>query len=121
MEKAMRDASSEARVRVSAARYSGLVPTVEAKVAIPVSCLHLGAASLLHLPAESFVEYQIAAQRERPGILVRRRLWGLRSNVHSDRTRSCRRRVRDLCRLPRRSLGGRGPACGARRALKFSV
>jgi hypothetical protein len=36
----------------------------------------LGPASLLHLPAESFVEYQLAAQRERPGILVAAAAYG---------------------------------------------
>ncbi|WP_152049388.1 hypothetical protein [Tautonia marina] len=37
---------------------------------IPVSCLTLGPARLLHLPGELFVEYQLAAQAMRPDLFV---------------------------------------------------
>jgi hypothetical protein len=37
---------------------------------IDVSCLKLGRARLLHLPGELFVEYQLAAQADRPDLFV---------------------------------------------------
>ena len=38
---------------------------------IPVTCLHFGAeAAILHLPGETFIEYQLHAQAARPGALV---------------------------------------------------
>lgn len=37
---------------------------------IPLGCLRLGRACLLHLPAELFVEYQLAAQQMRPDDFV---------------------------------------------------
>ncbi|MBL9211873.1 MAG: hypothetical protein JNL92_15485 [Opitutaceae bacterium] len=37
---------------------------------VPVTCLQLGPARILHLPGELFVEYQLAAQQERPGEFV---------------------------------------------------
>lgn len=38
---------------------------------IPVTCLHLGtAAAILNLPGETFIEYQLAAQAQRPDAFV---------------------------------------------------
>lgn len=37
---------------------------------VDVSCLDLGAASILNLPGEAFIEYQLAAQEMRPDIFV---------------------------------------------------
>lgn len=37
---------------------------------IDVSCLRLGRARVLHLPGELFVEYQLAAQKQRPDLFV---------------------------------------------------
>jgi hypothetical protein len=37
---------------------------------IDISCLSLGRARILHLPAECFIEYQLAAQKERPDLFV---------------------------------------------------
>ena len=38
---------------------------------IPVTCLHFGAeAAILHLPGETFIEYQLHAQAARPGAFV---------------------------------------------------
>lgn len=34
---------------------------------VDISCLHVGPAAILHLPGELFVEYQLAAQKLRPG------------------------------------------------------
>jgi hypothetical protein len=39
---------------------------VEQKVPIVISSLHLGGVKLLHLPAESFIEYQLRAQQLQP-------------------------------------------------------
>jgi hypothetical protein len=43
---------------------------------IPVTCLQLGPARVLHLPGELFVEYQLAAQRMRPGEFVAMAAYG---------------------------------------------
>ena len=40
------------------------------KVPIHLSCLDLGVASIVHLPGEPFVEYQLAAQQNRPDQFV---------------------------------------------------
>jgi hypothetical protein len=37
---------------------------------VSVSCLKLGSARILHLPGESFVEFQLAAKAERPDLFV---------------------------------------------------
>jgi hypothetical protein len=37
---------------------------------IDISCLTLGHARMLHLPAECFIEYQLAAKKERPDLFV---------------------------------------------------
>ncbi|MSR30889.1 MAG: hypothetical protein EXR99_05220 [Gemmataceae bacterium] len=37
---------------------------------IDITCLDFGAASILHLPGEAFVEYQLAAQQMRPDLFV---------------------------------------------------
>ena len=38
---------------------------------IPVTCLHFGAeAAILHLPGETFIEYQLHAQAARPGAFM---------------------------------------------------
>lgn len=43
---------------------------------IPVSCLSLGAARILHMPGELFVEYQLAAQQMRPDDFVAMAAYG---------------------------------------------
>jgi hypothetical protein len=37
---------------------------------IPVSCLKIGHARILHMPGEAFVEFQLAAKAERPDLFV---------------------------------------------------
>jgi len=61
---AMRDTRSELKFRANAARYLAWLRLTKAGRAIPVTCLHLGPAHVLHLPGELFVEYQLAAQKE---------------------------------------------------------
>jgi len=48
----------------------------EARLPILVSALHVDGVSLLHLPAESFLEYQLRAQRFAPGRFVATAAYG---------------------------------------------
>lgn len=43
---------------------------------IPLGCLYLGDARVLHMPGELFVEYQLAAQAMRPGAFVAMAAYG---------------------------------------------
>lgn len=43
---------------------------------IPIACLQLGAARVLHMPGELFVEYQLAAQQMRPQSFVAMAAYG---------------------------------------------
>src|SRR6266581_8763452 len=43
---------------------------------IDVTCLRLGRARILHLPGELFVEYQLAAKKERPDLFVAMAAYG---------------------------------------------
>jgi hypothetical protein len=52
--------------RLRAARNFVWARRCEAGETIDVQCLNVGSASVLHLPGELFVEYQLAAQRMRP-------------------------------------------------------
>lgn len=60
------DASLDERDRIRAARDLVFLRRCRAGHRIPLACLRLGEASILHLPGELFVEYQLAAQRIRP-------------------------------------------------------
>ena len=66
----LEDASQTRRVRLRAARDLVFVRRMENGHRIPLSCLKLGPARVLHLPGELFVEYQIAAQQMRPDSFV---------------------------------------------------
>jgi hypothetical protein len=48
----------------------------QAKVPVVLSAMHLNNATLLHLPAESFVEYQLRAQSFAPGRFVATAAYG---------------------------------------------
>ena len=48
----------------------------EAGHRIDVTCLRLGRARILHLPGELFVEYQLAAKKERPDLFVAMAAYG---------------------------------------------
>jgi len=52
------------------ARKLGWLRRCEAGTRIEISCLALGRARILHLPAESFVEYQLNAKAARPDLFV---------------------------------------------------
>jgi hypothetical protein len=58
------------RERIRAARDLVWTRRCKAEETIDVSCLRIGEAYVLHMPGELFVEYQLAAQKMRPGHLV---------------------------------------------------
>jgi hypothetical protein len=70
VERTLRDETAPLAVRATAARDIVYARRVLAGNAIDVTCLRLGNAALLHLPAEVFVEYQLAAQQLRPDLFV---------------------------------------------------
>ena len=63
----MRDGKREAKFRANAARYLAWLRLSKRGREIPVGCLRVGAARVLHLPGELFVEYQLAAGAEARG------------------------------------------------------
>lgn len=62
--------------RAFAARDLVFIRRMAAGETIPLGRLRLGRASILHLPAELFVEYQLAAQRMRPDEFVAMAAYG---------------------------------------------
>lgn len=68
LEAALEDGDAEGRV--AAARGLAWLRRCKAGDPIPVSLLSIGPASVLHLPGELFVEYQLAAQAIRPDRFV---------------------------------------------------
>lgn len=62
--------------RNRAAMTCGWLAWVASKRPILLSTLDLGAATLLHLPAETFVEYQLDAQRSRPDTFLATAAYG---------------------------------------------
>ncbi|MAT16360.1 MAG: hypothetical protein CMJ46_13945 [Planctomyces sp.] len=70
LEAKLNDETNTTRVRMRAARDLTFVRRMNAGHEIPVSCLELGDAALLHLPGELFVEYQLAAQEMVPDRFV---------------------------------------------------
>jgi hypothetical protein len=70
------DDREPASERVRAARGLIFIRRVRAGRTIPVACLSLGAARLLHMPGELFIEYQRAAQAMRPDRFVAMAAYG---------------------------------------------
>jgi hypothetical protein len=64
------DTSQKQPDRIRAARDLTFLRRTRTGHQIPLSCLHLGSARVLHMPGELFVEYQIAAQQMRPDQFV---------------------------------------------------
>lgn len=56
--------------RVFAARDLAFLRRMKSGHRIPINCLRVGDARVLYLPAEMFVEYQLAAARMRPDLTV---------------------------------------------------
>ncbi len=74
--KKLTDESEDVRGRLRAARDLTFVRRMNSGHRIPVSCLKLGTARILHMPGELFVEYQLAAQQMRPNDFVAMAAYG---------------------------------------------
>jgi hypothetical protein len=72
----LQNAKLEPKFRANAARYLAWFRLLKSGRTIPITCLQLGPASILHLPGEMFVEYQLAAQKERSNELVAMAAYG---------------------------------------------
>jgi len=72
----MRNEKLELKFRANAARYLAWLRLTKQGREIPVTCLRVGPARVLHLPGELFVEYQLAAQREARGEMVAMAAYG---------------------------------------------
>jgi hypothetical protein len=79
-EKALQAKLADSKVplamRLRAGRDLVFVQRMQSGRRIPITCLQLGPAQLLHLPGELFVEYQLAAQALRPGEFVAMAAYG---------------------------------------------
>ncbi len=64
------DASQKQPDRIRAGRDLTFLRRTRGGHRIPITCLQLGPARVLHLPGELFVEYQLAAQQMRPGEFI---------------------------------------------------
>ena len=73
---ALADAAKPERGRIAAAREAVFLRRMADGHKIPVSCLWLGNARVVHMPGELFVEYQLAAQALRPDSFVAMAAYG---------------------------------------------
>ncbi len=72
----VKDVAQKQAERARAARDLIFLRRTRGGHQIPLSCLHLGPARILHMPGELFVEYQIAAQQMRAGEFVAMAAYG---------------------------------------------
>ena len=72
----LRDTAKEPKFRANAARYLAWLRLTKLGRTIPVTCLHAGPAHVLHVPGELFVEYQLAARKERGNDVVAMAAYG---------------------------------------------
>jgi len=70
------DTTLNERDRIRAARDLTFLRRIRAGHRIPLTCLRLGEARVLHFPGELFVEYQLAAQAMRPDLFVATAAYG---------------------------------------------
>jgi hypothetical protein len=73
---AIADAKNVAANRIRPAMILGWMQRVENKTPIVLSALEMGGISLLHLPAECFVEYQLRAQQMQPDRFIATAAYG---------------------------------------------
>ena len=66
LQETLSDGDADARLRLSAATKLAFLARARRKQPTELSCLRLGSVSILHMPGELFVEYQLAAQAMRP-------------------------------------------------------
>jgi hypothetical protein len=64
------------RVRATAATDLIWLRRCKSGDKIPITCLHLAKARVLHMPGELFVEYQLAAQKLRPDLFIAMAAYG---------------------------------------------
>ncbi|MDP7052105.1 MAG: hypothetical protein QF600_09285 [Verrucomicrobiota bacterium] len=76
METVLKDPRAGTSSRIRAARNIAWARRVKAKNPIDLTCLRLGKESILHMPGELFVEYQLAAQKMRPSDFVAMTAYG---------------------------------------------
>lgn len=76
IEAAIADAKLEVRQRANHARYLAFLRLTKAGRKIDLTALRIGPFSIVHMPGELFVEYQIAAAKERAGELVATAAYG---------------------------------------------
>ena len=74
--KSLTDIKAPTRVRLRAARDLVFLRRTKAGHRIPLSCLQIGPARVLHMPGELFVEYQLAAQQMRVNDFVAMAAYG---------------------------------------------
>ena len=85
---------------------------------IPITCLRVGDARVLHLPGELFVEYQLAAKAMRPDLHVMMAAYGEYGPGYIGLASAyARRRLRNQRRGEQRGPGGGTRAHGAMRQL----
>lgn len=72
----LRDTSQKQLDRFRAARDLTFLRRTQGGHRILIGCLQLGAARVLHMPGELFVEYQIAAQQMRPNDFIAMAAYG---------------------------------------------
>ena len=72
----IQDKRQPVKERLRAARDLTFVRRMSGGHQIPITCLRLGTARVLHLPGELFVEYQLAAQEMRPDDFVAMAAYG---------------------------------------------
>jgi len=70
------DTKLEERDRIRAARDLTFLRRIRAGHLIPLTCLRIGRARVLHFPGELFIEYQLAAQAMRPDLFVMTAAYG---------------------------------------------
>lgn len=70
------DKSKTGRERLAAARELAWVRRCNAGDPVDVSCLQLGKSRTLFMPGELFIEYQLAAQKQRPDLFVAMAAYG---------------------------------------------
>ncbi|GEP43215.1 hypothetical protein [Brevifollis gellanilyticus] len=72
----LKDTTQKQAERIRAARDLNFLQRTRGGHQIPLSCLTLGQAKVLHMPGELFVEYQLAAQQMRPDDFIAMAAYG---------------------------------------------
>lgn len=76
LQQTVEDRDAKPDTRYYAAKKLTWVRRCKAEDTIDIACLAVGPARVLHMPGELFVEYQLAAQKLRPGLFVAMAAYG---------------------------------------------